>query len=300
MELNTVNFGKYFPTDEACTAYLAKQRWPSGVVCVHCGSIDVYRLKRAHAYECKDCGKQFNPRTGTPFQNSAIPMRKWFLALHLLTSLKRGISSVQLGKELGVGQPTAWSMMHRLRAIMNLDTEPLEGIVAQDETFFGPRTHRRSTARYTKTVAVMGMVEVNKNQSRVRVKVTKYPDASVALPFIRANIKLGTKVYTDGSTIYSRLHREYYHRVVNHSKWQWADGEVTTNAIESFWSHLKRGVFGTYYQVTHRYLQRYADEFAFKHNTRWLSQWQRFDEWFVGLRRPRQIQAVEYIQLPLF
>lgn len=288
MELNLVTFDDFFKTDDDCITYLARQRWPNGVACVHCGSISVYALKRAHAYECADCGKQFNPRTGTPFQNSAIPMRKWFRALHLLTSLKRGISSVQLGKELGVSQPAAWSIMHRLRDVMGLDMELLEGTVEIDETFFGPRVHRRTTARYSNKVAVVGIVEKLRDHSRIRVMVTKRPDATIVMPFIRASIKQGTRIYTDGSPIYFRVKREYVHGTVNHSKWQWADGDITTNSIESFWSHFKRGVFGVYLQVSHKYLQRYADEFAFRHNTRWLSQWQRFDEWFKGLNRPQR------------
>lgn len=301
MELNLTNFDLIFPTDEACIQYLAEQRWPHGIACIFCGSVIVYAIKRRSAYECKDCGKQFNARTGTPFENSVIPMRKWFRALHLLTSSKRGISSVQLAHELGVSQPTAWSMMHRLRAVMHLDFERLEGIVEADETYFAPRIHRRTDARHRKQIAVLGIVEKAKGRSRVRVLVTKHVDASTALPFIRAAIKQGTRVFTDGSRVYHRLGREFPHQKVNHSIWQWCDGEITTNGIESFWSHLKRGIFGTYLQVSHKYLQRYADEYAYKHNTRWMTQRARFGEWFGGLDQ-RKCGCPSYAhseQLPL-
>lgn len=117
--------------------------------------------------------------------------------------------------------------------------------------------------------------------------VTKQADATVVLPFIRASIKQGTQIYTDGSPIYNNIKREYLHSTVIHSRWQWADGDVTTNAIESFWSHLKRGITGNYIHISHKYLQRYCDEFAFRFNTRWMSQWERFDEWFKGSARGR-------------
>lgn len=299
MELNLLTFDRFFGDDEACMAYLAKQRWPNGVACIECGSLGIYVIKRRRSYECKDCGKQFNPCTNTPFQNSTIPLHKWFKALYLLTSLKKGISSVQLGKELGISQPAAWSMLHRLRDVMQLDFEQFAGTVEIDETYFTPKLYRRTTARYSKQIAIIGILERNKGMSRIRVLVSKHADATVVLPFIRASIRHGTRVHTDKSTIYHRVKREFVHQSINHSQWQWADGDVTTNSIESFWSHLKRGIRGIYIHVSHKHMHRYCDEFAFRHNTRWLSQWQRFDEWFKGIDRMHK-QPIVPVQMSLF
>jgi len=287
MELTSTTLNEFFKSEEDCVEYLIKQRWPNGVACIRCGSLSLYNIKRRHAFECKDCGKQFNPRTGTPFENSQIPLLLWYRALYLLTSNKKGISSIHLAHELGVNQKTAWRMLHALREVMHLD-EQLEGRAQVDETYFTPIAYRRTDARYRKQVAVIGIVEESKGRSRIRTLVTKQPDASVALPFIRATLKPGSSVSTDGSRIYYRLHREFPHQWVNHSRWQWMNGEATTNAIENFWSHLKRGIRAIYIHVSQKHLQKYCDEYSFRFNTRWMSQWQRFDEWFKGIDRPKQ------------
>lgn len=283
MELNLHTFDDFFPDEQACLDFLIKQRWPDGnVACLYCGSLSVYTLKKRHGYECRDCTKQFSVRTGMPFEGSAIPLRKWLKALYLLTSRKKGISSVQLAKDLGITQKSAWFMAHRLREGMRLEGK-LEGVVAVDETYVGG-WRRSSAQRWKNKTAVMGAIETRGKYTRVRVLATRSPNATVALPFIRKNIAKGTVVYTDSSTIYSRLKREYEHGTVNHSKYQWADGDISTNSIEAFWSHLKRGIRGIYLQVSRGHLQRYADEFAFRYNTRHLSDAERFNAWFAQQR----------------
>lgn len=217
-----------------------------------------------------------------PFEGSAIPLRKWLKGLYLLTSRKKGISSIQLSKDLGITQKSAWFMAHRLREGMHLEGK-LEGVVAVDECYVGG--WRRSTAqRWKNKTAIIGAIETRGVRTRVRVFATKSANATTALPFIRRNIEKGTIIHTDSSRIYSRLKREYEHGTVNHSRFQWADGDITTNQIEGFWSHLKRGIRGIYLQVSRGHLQRYADEFAFRYNTRHLSDSERFKAWFVQQR----------------
>ena len=282
MELNLDNFNAHFASEQDCIDFLTKQRWPNGVCCLHCGSVKVYSIKRRQSYQCGDCSRQFSVRTGMPFAHTKISLRKWLIGVYMVTSRKRSISSTQLAFDLHVSQKCAWLMSHKIRTVMHIE-EPIGGdaeIVALDEVYiYG---WRRSTANRKGKFAIIGVIEKSNDKSRVRVLATKAADATVALPFIRAAVKQGTIIHSDGSRIYKRLHLEYAHATVNHGKFQWADGIVTSNQIEGFWSHLKRGVKGTHFWVTYKHGQKYADEIAYKHNTRDLSNGERFVAWLSG------------------
>lgn len=141
---------KAFPTEESCIQELAKSRW-SEPVCIHCGSVrKIYTIKGGRLFKCADCRKTFSVRVGTIFEDSALPLQKWFMALWLISSHKKGISSLQLSRDIGVTQKTAWFMLHRIRYAMRTPqfNKPMNGIVEVDETYVGGKTHGQGRGVY--------------------------------------------------------------------------------------------------------------------------------------------------------
>lgn len=272
-----LNFATRFPDESACHAFLVQRRWPDGLACLNCGSIAVYICKTRQMFKCKDCYKQFSARVNTIFQDSHLPLRKWFLAVHLLTA--KGMSSYDLQKQISVTQKTAWFLTQRIRAAMEEDDIVLSGIVQIDETYVGPKSKGRSSARYSKKYAIMGAVEEGEF-GRVKLQVVKQPDATVAAGFIRENVELGSALRTDESRIYNAVRYNFEHSTVNHSQHQYVDAGVTTNKIENAWMHTKRLLRGTYIRVTGKHLQLYAHEFQFRYNNRHKNGNDRFDQWF--------------------
>jgi transposase-like protein len=288
MELNHHNFHEHFPDDQACLEFLTEQRWPDGVCCLYCGSVAVYPITKRNIYECKDCSRQFSAKTGTPFERSRIPLTKWFRALFMLTSDKRGVSSVQVAKAVGVTQKTAWHMMHDLRDIMGEEFQ-LMGSVELDETYIHPNTFKRSSARKKygmdsrrKGKIVFGMME---RGGRVKMIPVKSSGTRSLMPLIERYIKKGSRIYSDEWGVYRTLdQRGYGHLTTNHSSGEYAVGDIHSQGIENTWSHLKRSIKGTYYHVSDRHLRRYCDEVSFRFNYRRLSQRARFGVWFANLK----------------
>ncbi len=289
MELNHHNFHEHFPDEKACLQYLTEQRWPDGVCCLYCGSVVVYPIATRSIYECKDCHKQFSAKTGTPFERSHLPLTKWLRALFMLTSDKRGVSSVQIAKAIGVTQKTAWRMMHALRDIMGEEFK-LKGEVEVDETYIHPNTFKRSSARkrYGRDSRRTGKVIFGMMERGGRVKMIFVPTAGarILLPLINKYIAKGSCIYSDEARVYQTLNRRGYgHLTTNHSWGEYAVGSIHSQGIENTWSHLKRSIKGTYYHVSERHVQRYCDEVSFRFNYRGLSQGARFGVWFVKLKK---------------
>ncbi len=284
--MNLLEFQQTFATERACLNHLEAARWGSKDAdrfCPHCGSYKTYRYSAGRLFKCGDCRKQFTAKVGTIFSDSKVPLTKWYLAIYLASSLKKGISSVQLSKYTGVTQKTAWFMLHRIRTVFENtgNGDILGGTVEMDETYMGGKIRRTSSnTQFTNKTAVIGIVEKQKGSGRVKTTVTKHADATVALPFIRASIKQGTAIQTDESRIYNRVQREFPHEFVNHSKFEYARAGVTTNTIEGFWSHLKRGIDGIYHHVSPKHLQAYCNEYAYRYNSRKATDYERFDAWF--------------------
>jgi len=187
---NLINFYKQFPDEQACRDFLQNARWGSVTMCPKCGVTDtkIYKLKDSRLLKCATCRQPFSVRVGTVFEDSAIPLQSWFLAIYLCTSLKKGISSVQLAKYLGITQKSAWHMLHRIRHNVTDNTLSLEGVVEVDETYWGGRTTDKQ-GKFKNKVAVIGAVEKQKSTGRIKTTVTKTADATVALPFMRSAIK---------------------------------------------------------------------------------------------------------------
>lgn len=286
-----LNFMLTFPDEQSCVKYFEKLRWGGKVVSPFDPTSKVYKCANGK-YKCRNTGKYFDVKTGTAFARSKLSLRTWVFAIFLFISHKRGISSCQLARDLGVTQKTAWSMLHKIRAFMkSQNNQQVSGEVEIDETFVGGKNKNRHKDKkvekcqgrsFKDKVPVFGMLQRNGHVSAIVVPDTK---ASTLKPLITQYIQKDSTVFTDGWE-YSGLNKCYRQFSVDHGKRFYgetittADGErieVATNGIENVWSHFKRMIFGTYYKVSKKYLQRYVDEFVFRFNTRKYSEIERFE-----------------------
>ncbi len=270
-----------FHDEDAARKHLEAIRWPDGKpVCPHCGASDrVCRIEsqskvkgkgaRPGLLFCGDCRKQFSVTVDTVFEDSKIPLHKWMLATHLLCSSKKGISSHQLSRTLGVSYKTAWFMAHRLRKAMEDERSEMLGgnnPVEADETFVGIKPGRKKHRGYAHKNAVLSLVERN---GEVRSFHVASVNAETLRPYLKANITPDAHLMTDDGGAYSLIGPEFaQHDVVVHSKGEYVRGEAHTNTAEGFFSILKRGIYGVYQHVSPFHLHRYTTEFDFRFNHR--------------------------------
>lgn len=272
-----------FPDEASCVEYLEWIVWKGNVVSPYDPTSTVYKCK-GYNYKCRNTGRYFNARTNTLFYRSSVPLQKWFIAIWLFTTCKKGISSVQLGKDIGVTQKTAWSMLQRMRKCFSENNKDfkLNGTVEIDETFVGGKNKNRHRDKKVKhcegrsfkdKTPVFGMLQRGGN---VVAKVVKDTKAETLRTEINRVIQAGSTIYSD-EWCYGRLRPKYRHSRVFHCMGVYGIGDVTTNSIEGFWSILKRGITGVYHKVSRKHLQKYADEFSFRYNQRKLSLQRIFD-----------------------
>jgi transposase-like protein len=272
-----IKFHKQFADEQACIDYLAKERWGEDATCPKCGVISVkfYKLKSGKL-KCATCRQAFSVRVGTIFEDSKLPLEYWFVAIYLSTSLKKGISSIQLSKYLDITQKSAWFMLQRIRHVFDHEEPPLEGIVEVDETYIGGK-HPRSLGRSKKEI-VFGMVE---RSGRAKLIHVKSSGARSLLPEIAESITHEATIYSDTWRAYSTLNkRGFAHESVNHSKHEYARGPVNTNTVEGLWSHFKKSLDCIYIHVSGKHLKKYCDEFDFRYSTREMTDGERFQFWF--------------------
>lgn len=279
-ELNTL-----FPDEEACKQFLFDHRWPDNqVACPRCNNEKVYRLSGARSWhwQCHQCtkkGYRFSLISGTIFENTKYPLKTWFTVAFLMLHSKKGMSALQIKRMVfhdKASYETVWYMCTRIRAAMNNEEfEQLMGVVEVDETFVGgkdknrhwnKKTHKTGGIGSGKT-AVIGAIS---RKGNVVCKVIENTDAATLNRFVRKTVSDKVDlVATDEHLGYDRLSRAgFTHGTVTHSENEYVRGEVHTNNIESFWSLLKRGVMGSYHQVSKKYLPLYLAEFSFRHNNR--------------------------------
>lgn len=282
-----VDLLQYFSDEQTCRNYLEQIRWTNGLVCPYenCKHDKVFRYTNGKVYKCAKCQRQYSVKVGTIFEDSKIPLQKWFAAIYLITSHKKGISSLQLHRDLGVTQKTAWFMLHRVRHTLGVSqpTEKLKGTIEADETFIGgleANKHKNKRTKGTQgrsvetKTAVAGVIERGGELRAKKVKDTSHGSLRY---FVVQNVEIGANLKTDEWIGYNGLSALFRHRKINHGIEEYVNGDTHVNNVEGFWSHLKRGISGIYHSVSAKHLQNYLDEFVFRYNTRTYSESNRFD-----------------------
>lgn len=266
-DVNLVNLIERFGTDEKCREYLTELRWPQGVQCPRCNWKGVSRIQERDQYDCNVCRYQFSVTANSIFHDSHLPLWKWFLAIYLMIESKKGISANQVSRTLDCTYKTAWYLCHRIRAAMReVNADRLRGIVEIDETYIGGKWEGQA-GKFTNKSCVVGAVQ---RGGQIRLQVIKAPNRFLLEKFIAENTAPETEaIYTDEWMGYHHVgDADTRHETVNHSAEEWVRGDVHTNTVESIWSLLKRGVIGTYHQISMKHLDAYLDELEHRFNNR--------------------------------
>jgi hypothetical protein len=275
-----------FKDEATCREYLEQQRWNGNVECPFCGCTKVYRTNRGFKCADKFCAKKFTVTVGTIYENSKVGLRTFFAALYLISSSKKGISSLQLSRQLGITQKSAWFVLHRIREMLKEKApQSLGNTVEVDETYIGGKyknkhksvrkaAHESNASHTDNKTCVVALLERN-NKVKTHVHTNK---ALTLKDMVRLHVDKSATIYTDSLTAYKGLDKEFAgHEIVNHYEEEYVRGHVYTNSVEGFFSILKRGIYGIYHQVSPKHLQRYCDEFAARYNTRDIKDNDRFE-----------------------
>lgn len=274
--MEIIKIFKEFDNEDKCYQYLEHVRWNNIPVCPYCQSKKASRRKNEHRYKCLKCNRSFSVLVGTIMESTKLPILKWFMAICLILNAKKGLSSLQLSRDLGINKNTAWYLQKRIRRAMNEDDTILRGLVEVDESYIGgslkfKHEKLKQERQYFKCgmehkTPVLGMIE---RKGKIVVKVLNKAWGKEIKPIMKKKISADSEIVTDGFGGYKDL-GDYFekHVILFHSKNIRRKGEYYTNSIEGFWSMFKRSIVGQYHKITADHIQEYVNEMAFKYNYR--------------------------------
>jgi len=267
--ISTYELFAMFPDQESARAYLEGRLWPTGPKCPVCGLGERISVRPGGYYRCNQCKEDFTVRTGTIFERSHIPLHKWLYAMYLLLTARKGISSLQLSKEIGITQKSAWFMLHRLREACGPGMDKLRGIIEIDETYVGGVEKNKHETKKLKagrgSVGKTAVLAMRERGGRTVAMPAENVDMATVKKAIFDRIEVGSTIHTDESAVYGGLDGMFFtHDTVNHSAKEFVRDGVTTNSVESVFAVFKRGLIGVYHHVSPDHLGRYTNEFAFR------------------------------------
>lgn len=247
--------------------YLEGRLWPNGTKCPSCSTTDRIGARKNGYYRCGKCKLDFTVRTGTIFERSHVPLHKWIYAMYLLVTSRKGISSLQLAKEIGITQKSAWFVLHRLREACGKDFTMLKGIVEVDEVYIGGlESNKHMKQRIQSVPKKTAVVAMRERNGRTKAVVPETVSSMSVEKIIRDNVESGSTIHTDEFMAYRRVGKSFNHQTVNHVIGEYSRKDVTTNGIESVFAVLKRGLHGVYHHASPKHMCRYVDEFSFRLN----------------------------------
>lgn len=283
---NLITLSNNFTNEKVCREYLEHIIWKGNRTCPHCKSQNSYVIEKGKRYKCANpnCYKKFTVTVGTFLESSKIPLKKWFHAIYIFSSHKKGVSSCQLAKDLGITQKSAWFVLSRIREIFK-EKAPfvIDGIAELDECYIGGKEGNKheSKRKYDEQgrllenkAPVIGIV--GREGKAILISVNEVNKQTV-FPLIAKHVKEGSTMVTDAFKLYRTLRHKYTHKSVDHSSGEYVRGDFHTNTVEGFFSHLKRGLIGVYHHASPKHLHRYCNEFSFRYNTRKCKEVERFD-----------------------
>ena len=275
--MNIIQIIEQFPTQQSCIEHLEQARWGGKPACPYCGSLNTGPNQNRH--RCHDCKTSFSVTVGTIFHRTRLPLQKWFLAITLILNAKKGLSALQLSRDLKVNKNTAWRIAMQIRKAMTQkgQRDLLTGVVEMDETYVGGKPRKgtkgegpggkHKSGRGTKKAPVIGAVERGGKVTAKAVAKDKMQGRHMRA-FVKQRVDTAkANLITDEYKAYLGMSKVLPHEVIKHQDW-YVDGDIHTNTIEGFWALLKRGMFGQFHSVSKKHLQRYVDEFCFRYNLR--------------------------------